>query len=382
MAIERITQVPLYRMVVHRLRVHLRAFTKPGDRLPPERELANQLGVSVLTLREAMSVLARDGAVSRRRGAGTIVLDPTCGQHVAIFSELNLLHADTSFYFRRLIDRIQTGLREQGYSSRIYNGCHPPPPSDVDAPVASDVSLACPELLEDLRRDRVCGVIHKPPATSSVILDAMRATGVPVIPDCATGAFDAFSDYADLIRKGVAYLSAHGRSRIGLITHEDRFDLSIFTSSMQDAGLEVIPDLIKGDQHPSDVGAGWEAFLELWIGRKHNPIDGLIVTDDFLMEDAARAILALDVRVPEQLMVFALANKGARRTIGFPVALWESDPDAAARQLVENMVGLLTGRPVDPAPVYLTGEVVAMESPLDQLVRRSLNRESSQEVGR
>src|SRR5690349_15182504 len=47
----------------------------PGDRLPPERELAAQFGISRLTLREAIRELQQAGYVESRRGraGGTFV---------------------------------------------------------------------------------------------------------------------------------------------------------------------------------------------------------------------------------------------------------------------------------------------------------------------
>ncbi|MFD4976354.1 FadR/GntR family transcriptional regulator [Streptomyces sp. NPDC058424] len=46
---------------------------KPGDRLPPERELATLLGVSRPSLREAVRSLAAQGRVSVRHGQGVFV---------------------------------------------------------------------------------------------------------------------------------------------------------------------------------------------------------------------------------------------------------------------------------------------------------------------
>jgi len=46
---------------------------KPGDKLPPERELASQMGVSRPTLREAINKLEARGLLEQRQGGGTFV---------------------------------------------------------------------------------------------------------------------------------------------------------------------------------------------------------------------------------------------------------------------------------------------------------------------
>jgi GntR family transcriptional regulator, L-lactate dehydrogenase operon regulator len=55
--------------------IALRAL-KPGDRLPAERELAAELGVSRSTLREAIRQLASAGRLISRHGGGTFVAVP------------------------------------------------------------------------------------------------------------------------------------------------------------------------------------------------------------------------------------------------------------------------------------------------------------------
>jgi GntR family transcriptional repressor for pyruvate dehydrogenase complex len=47
----------------------------PGDRLPPERELALQMGVSRPSLRSGLRTLQTMGIITARRGAGTFIVE-------------------------------------------------------------------------------------------------------------------------------------------------------------------------------------------------------------------------------------------------------------------------------------------------------------------
>ena len=52
---------------------------QPGEKLPNELELAQQLGVSRATLREAIRTLADRGVLEVRRGRGHLCLSPGGG---------------------------------------------------------------------------------------------------------------------------------------------------------------------------------------------------------------------------------------------------------------------------------------------------------------
>ena len=65
---------------------------KPGDRLPPERDLAAQLGVSRPPLREAIQKLVSKGLVVTRHGVGTIVTDRLEAPFVDSWQEMLKAH--------------------------------------------------------------------------------------------------------------------------------------------------------------------------------------------------------------------------------------------------------------------------------------------------
>lgn len=63
---------PLYEVVAARLRDFIDVEgLEPGDRLPPERELAERLGVSRTSVRQALTALRVTGLLDIRQGAGT-----------------------------------------------------------------------------------------------------------------------------------------------------------------------------------------------------------------------------------------------------------------------------------------------------------------------
>ena len=65
--LSRQTAEKLYRMIVAEGRM------SPGDKLPNEMELSQELGVSRATLREAIQALTMQGVLEVRRGRGTFV---------------------------------------------------------------------------------------------------------------------------------------------------------------------------------------------------------------------------------------------------------------------------------------------------------------------
>ena len=77
MPLDKSHPIPLYYQLVELLREQIQSGKlKPGDRLPSERELSEQVGISRMTVRQAVAFLARDGTLVVKPGVGTFVAEP------------------------------------------------------------------------------------------------------------------------------------------------------------------------------------------------------------------------------------------------------------------------------------------------------------------
>src|ERR1700674_2444834 len=73
-----IRKTKVYEKIAHQIQRLIRdGLLKPGDMLPPERELAEMFQVSRSSLRDAIRALELMGLVEPRQGEGTVVRDPS-----------------------------------------------------------------------------------------------------------------------------------------------------------------------------------------------------------------------------------------------------------------------------------------------------------------
>ena len=114
-------RVPRYLQIAETLRERIRggAFT-PGARLDNQRALAREFAVTLMTLRQALELLERDGLITSRHGLGTFVASPSIDYdilHLRTFAgDLSAKGeaVETRFLgseFRRADRRVAQGLR-------------------------------------------------------------------------------------------------------------------------------------------------------------------------------------------------------------------------------------------------------------------------------
>lgn len=98
--------MPRYHQIAQTLRERIAASSHgPGERLDNQRSLAREFGVTLMTLRQALDLLERDGLIARRHGLGTFVARPAIDYDIlqlrALAGDLSALGEDVATRFLR-----------------------------------------------------------------------------------------------------------------------------------------------------------------------------------------------------------------------------------------------------------------------------------------
>ncbi len=160
MEFETITPPRISDAVVSQLeRLIFEGVLKPGDRLPPERELAKKLNVSRPTLREATVIMQSRGLLQARRGGGTYVCDVVAHTltdpmiHLmktypeATFDVLELRHAleeVAAYYAAERSTKADRKILQKRFESleSVYDDKNPDPVREAEADTEFHMAIA------------------------------------------------------------------------------------------------------------------------------------------------------------------------------------------------------------------------------------------------
>ncbi|AQW56061.1 FadR/GntR family transcriptional regulator [Streptomyces violaceusniger] len=108
---------PGYEVAAERVLEYIvRAGLQPGDRLPTEKDLAEEVQMSRTVVREAVKILSALGRLSVQKGRGIYVAEPeqsSWQQSLANFLPADLRQVDELFEFRRHLETTTANLASQ-----------------------------------------------------------------------------------------------------------------------------------------------------------------------------------------------------------------------------------------------------------------------------
>ncbi len=332
---------------------------QPGERLPPDTANADRFGVSVVTLRDAMRLLVKEGLLTRRRGSGTYVRDRSQDSlaRVAILCREDLATHSASPYGRLVLQALQRRIRAARFVPEVH--------FEVDGNVETQ------SILRESPDSPLTGLVVLNPIHDDRTLERVTGLGIPVV-SCNQhfpGGFKASNDNSGLVRDAVHYLHDHGRSRLALVTLNkvgsvhpgvDDWMEESFLAALARHGLTFNSDWVCGVSPTDGPGAAFDAVHQLWEAKRERP-DGLLVTDDTIYPEVAMALLELDVVVPEDLLVISHANLGARMFCPFPTVRFAFDPARMANVLVDALCDLIAGNTPSPPFTVLPFHIIEPE---------------------
>ncbi|CUI52671.1 FadR/GntR family transcriptional regulator [Cognatishimia activa] len=243
MPFQKITPEKLSTSVIKQLELLiLRGVLRPGERLPSERELAEKLGVSRPSLREAISELQERGLLSAKAGAGVFVADVLGNAFAPALVKLFAAHEDAVFdyiSFRKDMEGL-AAERAATYASdtdlRVINSvfekmeaAHPKRNPADEARLDADFHLAIIEAshniimlhmmrsMYDLLREGVFynrTMLFKQRATRSDLLQQHRTINDALQARDPEGSRKAVVDHLSYIERSLADQSKHLRNEI------------------------------------------------------------------------------------------------------------------------------------------------------------------------
>jgi GntR family transcriptional regulator of arabinose operon len=115
--IDHTSKIPLYRQIIDDLKKQISTGQlKPGDRIASNAELSRIYGVSLITVKNALADLNKDGYLYGRAGKGTFVADP--GQFITPPTAGTLGFVLTDFnnpFFTGVLHHIESRVTDFGY---------------------------------------------------------------------------------------------------------------------------------------------------------------------------------------------------------------------------------------------------------------------------
>ncbi|NLO74376.1 MAG: GntR family transcriptional regulator [candidate division WS1 bacterium] len=310
-----------------------------GERLPSEKQLAEQFEVSIITVRQAVEALARDGFVEKIQGSGTYIrrLRPAIERKIWAF--------------------VVPGLDELWYPS-VAGGLE-----DVSRAAGIGVIILGTDLEEEsgenVRRIVTMGadgLIIAPSASrrlDTTVINELSMAGVPFV-FCGdyiseVDAPRVLWDYRGGARMGVEHLLAQGHRRIAFLSHPATNPSQAmwegYRAALTTAGVDPWPP--RGLQAKSfeqtDLYRAARDLLALWPRPT-----AVLCAHDSVAQFMCQAAADAGLKVPEELSVVGFYGFHMVRQTELPLTTVAVPTHELGQEAGKVLLRLMMGGTVNP----------------------------------
>jgi DNA-binding LacI/PurR family transcriptional regulator len=331
-----------------------------GDRLPPIRNLAQQLGINVNTVRSAYVQLEADGLVQTRHGVGSVVLParlgslPTGARPLGVNTIAVLIGGLGPFYLS-LLRGIEDVAAEQGTLVLITDTRDSPTLAEgmirrlVARGVDGIIAVSVGGIGDDQAREHA-GDGKIPPI---VYVDQPDQSGYVLLFDGHGAGYAA-----------TRHLRQHGHERIGIVTAplawpNVREVYDGYVHAFQDTGHTPPRDLVfEVGEFTLDAGRnGLARLLEL-----ADPPSAVFAAGDVLALGALQEARSQQRKVPEDLAIVGYTDSPTAELVEPPLTMVAVPAREAGIQAMRTLSQLISGKTPRPRRTVLDVELVLRSS--------------------
>jgi DNA-binding LacI/PurR family transcriptional regulator len=328
-----------------------------GDRLPPVRELARQLGVNFNTVRSAYAKLDTDGLVLTRHGVGTVVLAarlqglPAGALPLGLNTVAVLIGGLDPFYLA-LLRGIEKVAAEQGTLVLITDTHDSPPLAEamirrliargVDGIIAVSVgAIAAGERSDRRGHDRVPPIVcvDQPDQTGHVLLFDGHRAGYPP----------------------TRHLREHGHERIGIVTAPLSWPnvKEVYEGYVQALEDAEGPDLVS-EVGEFTVEAGRAGLARLLDAP--DPPSAVFAAGEALALGVLHEARSRRMDVPGDLAIAGYTDSPAAEVVEPPLTMVSVPAEEIGVRAMRALSDLITGKTPRPRRTVLGVELVLRAS--------------------
>jgi DNA-binding LacI/PurR family transcriptional regulator len=317
-----------------------------GSFLPPEKALAENLGVSISTVRRGMEKLVAEGMVQRRRRAGTMVVRRMAKRRVGLLNDTDLSFLKAPQSSLELLQYCQQSLRDAGHEVLVFHGNRDP----LDPPGP----LKTPGFLEAVDRGDLHGVIALDTFPHAEWSARLERAGVPVVGVGEAHPIMVTANHASYLEHVISLLRHTNCRRVAYVGRQAFYQATSQTKAhgiagpmLRSAGYDSPQGWVREDWRGPEPAAGWASFREIWAQASEKP-EAVVVGTYEMLPEVLQAVYELRIQVPKDLRIIAPRPRRQRLLYSF-VDYLVSDTACFARELSSMIQEMMdTGSIRDP----------------------------------
>jgi DNA-binding LacI/PurR family transcriptional regulator len=358
--IDRDSALPIAVQLAQQLRwLIVRGQASVGDRLPPVRELADELGINMHTVRAAYQDLSRAGLITSRPGAGTIVAAydperlPGSVADIPSFT-IGVIVPSLEEFYTPMLEAIDDALREGPAMLVVCNTREDSGKAAwyVDQLVARGTDGII--LIAQDQLDPSGAPMPRIPAFPPIVVVDWPTAPDPVV----------FFDMEGAGHQAAAHLIEHGHERIGVITPPTASP-SIADShtgihqALGDASLTLRSEYIA---HVPDFSTqsgieGADQLLNL-----DQPPTAILALGDQLAIGVIQAANSRGLNIPTDIALVSFGDIAVAPYLDPPLTTVHQDAAAAGTAATELLFQLIDDEPPDAIRISLPTNLITRRS--------------------